>query len=142
MENQNVWLLIDCRDEVTYEENPPQTEICSESDLRRELGEMRRRSPSIVQLHSPEGEILIIGIGGPFAGLRWMKPPMVEHFKLSLNPMPPTNQGIEFRDHGTDTGFRPQYLFPLEDVIEEAVYFYNNQTFSDRMQWRSIGRLD
>ena len=64
-----------------------------------------------------------------------MKPPLIDKLKVSVNPKPLTNEGVDFREQGTDTGFRPQYLFSSEDVIEEAVYFFNNGKFSDRMHW-------
>jgi hypothetical protein len=67
---------------------------------------------------------------------------MIDHFRVSVNTHPLTAEDIDFREQGTDTGFRSNYLFAVADVIEEIVYYFNNQELSDRMQWVALGRKD
>lgn len=133
------WILIDCRDPVMSEEDSPRTPIKSEAQLREELKRYQQRLPSIIQFRNPKGELLIIGIGGPLSGLQWMKPPMKKNFKMALNDHPVTDRGVDFREQGTDTGFRPRYLFPPNEVVEAVVYFFKNNQLPDWMQWKSFG---
>jgi hypothetical protein len=135
------WRLVDCLDPITVEDEQPETLISSECVLRQELERFQKRRPSIIQLHSPSREVLIIAIGGNLAGLRWMKWPMIENLKISVNPTPLTNESVEFREQGTDTGFRPRYLFCSEEVIEEVVYFFQHGKLSNRMEWISKSQV-
>lgn len=134
------WHLVDCIDPVSSDDEFPRTVIRNEQELRMELDRLQRRRPSIVQLRSPEGEILIIGIGGELSGLRWMKPPLHRHFKMAVRNELLSESGVNFRDQGADTGFRAKYLFRPIEIIEAVVEFFNKKELPDWIQWLEVNQ--
>jgi hypothetical protein len=134
----HAWVLIDCSPSVISEAQLPRWNIESEAQLRELLGRFKDEKPRIFRLMGPREETLIMGIGGGLAGLRWTKPPMNEHLKMAVNPCPLTDQGCDFREQGTDTGFRPKYLFRPAEVIDAAIHFFTTGDLAQWMHWLTI----
>jgi hypothetical protein len=129
------WQLADCMNPVEKMEDTPVIAIQSEEQLREELNRMRARKPGIVFLLSPENERLELGIGGPFAGIRWMKPPSEKFFKEAVADRIYSPEPIEFSAEGSDTPFFPEHLFPVEEIIEAAAYFFNHHRLPGWITW-------
>ena len=131
------WKLADCIDPVERMEDTPIIPISSESQFRGILDQLQQRRPGLVILEGPNQEFLHIFIGGPFAGLRWMKLPGSNHCKHTVAGVPLSPGGVEFSEEGVDNLFNPEQLLPVEDVIEAAVYFFNNQRLPDWITWKA-----
>jgi Immunity protein Imm1 len=131
----NTWMLVDCMNPVDPEEPFPMVSISSENQLRGELEKYQKRRPSIIHLKSPSGETLVIGIGERIGGLKWLKNDKKEMFRIAIAKSLLVSEGVDFREQGTDTGFRPSYLLPVEEVIDAIIFFFNNHRLPEEVQW-------
>jgi hypothetical protein len=129
------WKLLDCAGPVTAAGDFPSIPIESAQQLRRELERFRQRSPSMVHLVSPQGETLAVGLGGEVAGLRWMKEPLANNFRMAIAREVVSPHGMEFRYQGTDNGFRPRNLLPADEAVEAAVFFFLHHRLPESVAW-------
>lgn len=131
------WRLIDygiAEDMETDERRT--TLIKSEPQLREALDQLAHQSPRIVHLVAPAGDALVIGIGGPFASLSWVKTPVEVNCKIALANHQDTEQPTVFQDRGMEHSIDPDQLFPLSTIIEAVMYFFVHQVFPTWIQWR------
>jgi hypothetical protein len=135
----NGWTLIDCLPMVADEEDLPRIAVQSEGHLREELDRYRQRQPpSIIELVSPEGETLYMGIGSALSGIQWMKEaqnPLKKQLRMAVADHPYSAEGMEFRYQGSASGFRSKYLLPVEKTIDAAVHYFKTQKLPDWLQW-------
>jgi len=129
------WYIADCIDPVEDPDDTPQIHFESEEQLREILNQFRQRRPGLVILKSPHKEFLKIHIGGPFAGLRWMKEPFSRHYKEAVaNPIcSPT--GVKFTEEGDTNFLEPEALLPVAQVIEAIIFFYKTQRLPEWITW-------
>jgi hypothetical protein len=135
----NRWTLIDCMPMVAKEEELPRITIGSEEQLRDELLSYCQRKPaSIIELVSPEGDILHMGLGREFSGVQWIREPLnlaKRQMKIAVADRVYTEVGVEFRFQGSVSGFRPKYVIPVEKAIDAAVHFFKMGQLPDWLQW-------
>jgi Immunity protein Imm1 len=133
------WTLIDCLPMVADQDDLPRTLVGSEEELRAELNRYRLRQPaSIVELVSPGGETLQIGLGGSLSGMRWLQgsgDPANRQLRMSLADRTYSDHGVEFRYQGSDTGFRPKHLIPAEKAIDAAVEYFQTGKLPAWLKW-------
>jgi hypothetical protein len=86
-------------------------------------------------MRSSEGDIVILGISDSVGAVKWMKCGKREFLKIALSDTILSGDEIEFREQGTDTGFRSQHLIPIEKVIEAVICFYKTGGMPDWMHW-------
>jgi hypothetical protein len=122
---------------VSSEEDFPVLDVESEEQLREELNRFRGRRPSIVRMENSNGDIVSIGIGESFGALKWMKAGDRQFLKIALADTIHSEEGIDFREQGTDTGFRPMYLIHVEKVIEAVICLHANGRMPDWVRWSS-----
>src|SRR5215207_2149965 len=116
------WRLTDGRDPADSPEEFPTVLITSESQLRQELERLRRMSPAIVSLSNPGHGALQIGLGGPFAGLRWFVEPFSSpRIREILADRSYCSSRMDFSAEGDTIAFSPDLLMPVEQAIEIAV---------------------
>ena len=118
-----------------FDDDHPSIVIESEEQLRTELESWRLREPSVICLVSPKGERLQIGIGGPYCGMRWTKPPTRENLKMPVAEPKLVEHGIEFRWQGQEMGFRPQYVLSVDQVIPIVLHFFKTHSLADWVTW-------
>lgn len=135
----NSWTLIDCVAMAGSEDELPKTSVESEEQLRHELNRYRQRQPaSIIELVSPAGDVLQLGISHEFSGARWMKSgpePTDKQLKMAIADRKYSQTGMEFRFQGSESSFRQQYVLPVEKTIEVAAYFFRTGHLPDWIQW-------
>jgi hypothetical protein len=129
----NEWKLADCFEPIEEPEDCPVFPFTSEEELRNLLDRFRQRSPSLIILDSPEGEHLKIHIGGPFAGLRWIKGKVGAFAQADQICCP---EGVEFVEEGVENLFQPEELLPVDEVIEGVVYYFKNRRLPDFITWK------
>ena len=133
----NAWRLIDGRDPVDTPNDFPARVISADSGLRQEMDRLRKIEPGIVSLESPNGEALQIGIGGPFAGLRWYQNPhSAGPSRDLLADRPYCSSRVDFMAEGDTIAFWPEHLMPVDQVIEIVVYFFNNRRLPEWVAWK------
>ncbi len=109
--------------------------IESEKQLRTELDFWRCQKPSAICLVSPADEQLKIGIGGPYCGIRWTKPPIRENLKMPIADPRVVDQGIEFRWQGQEMGFRSQHILTVDEAVPVILFFFTNHRLADWVKW-------
>lgn len=130
------WYLVDFMSPLGDDEGEaPRTEIRTEAQLRAELTRFRGRRPAMVALIGPEGERLDIGIGGPWAGVQWTKPPYSTHLKMAVATGARAPSGVDFACEGSSGGFRPEHLLPAEQAIEIAAHFFARRGLPEWVGW-------
>src|ERR1044072_1804936 len=87
-----------------FNDNFPFIVIESEEQLRIELEFWRHQEPSAICLASHDDQRLNIGIGGPYCGIRWIKPPFRESLKMPIADPKIVEEGIEFKQEGKRDG--------------------------------------
>jgi hypothetical protein len=131
------WCLVDGRDPVDRPDDFPTKPISGETELRQELDRRRHLEVGIVSLQSPTGEALQIGIGGPFAGLRWFENPhSSEKSRDLLADGPYCSTRVDFLAEGDTIAFWPEHLMPVDQVVEIAVYFFKHARLPDWVAWK------
>src|ERR1700722_7847052 len=121
------WRLTDGRDPADGPEDFPTVPISSEAELRQELARLRSLEPGIVSLSSPADGALQIGIGGPFAGVRWFYDPNPPHLSRDVLVDHPCFQDrIDYLAEGDHISFWPENLIPVDQAIEIILYFFNH----------------
>jgi len=130
------WRLIDGRNPADSPQDFPAKLISSEAELREELDRLRQLEPGIVSLNSPTGGALQIGIGGPFAGLRWYKKLQSDAPSEVLADRPYCSSRIDFLAEDDAIAFWPEHLMPVDQVIESVVYFFGHQRLPDWVAWK------
>jgi hypothetical protein len=133
------WTLIDCMPMVSEEENLPRCKVESEEHLRDQLNRYRKRSPaSIIELVSPDGDILHMGVGTEFSGIRWIREPLNaarKRLKMAVADRSYCDAGMEFRFQGSESGFRAKYVIPVEKTINAAIHYFKTGQLPDWLQW-------
>jgi hypothetical protein len=127
------WQLTDCLEPHEEPEAFPVIPVSSEEGLRAALAQVQRRRPGVVVLAGPDQARLLIYLGGPFAGLRWINGE-VGQFALADQVRCP--EGVEFVVEGVEDLFQPEELLPAEEVIEAAVYYFKNHHLPDFLTWK------
>jgi hypothetical protein len=132
-----VWKLVDGRYPAESPEAFRETVIGSEAELRRELDRLRHLEPATVSIFNPSGEALQIGIGGPFAGIRWHRNPHTSKQSrdiLADHPYCPNR--VDFASEGDAIAFWPEHLMPVDQAIAIAVYYYQHSELPDWVAWK------
>jgi hypothetical protein len=129
------WRLTDGRDPADGPEDFPAKAIANESELRQELDRLRHLTPAIVSFTSPAGDALQIGIGGPFAGMRWYQSVSGPSREV-LADRSYCSGRIDFASEGDSIAFWAEQLMPVDQVIDIAVYFFRHQRLPDWVAWK------
>ncbi len=131
------WRLVDGRDPVDRPDGFGTKLIPGEAELRQELDRHRRLEPGIVSLQSPTGAALQIGIGGPFAAVRWYENPHTsEKTRDLLADGNYCATRVDFLAEGDTIAFWPEHLMPVDQVVEIAMYFFKHERLPDWIAWK------
>jgi len=135
----NEWILVDCMPMVSDIAELPRHTVESETQLRQLLEDCRHRSPaSVLELLSPTGDVLHMGIGMEYSGIRWIGKPLnsgKKQLKMAVADKQYSNTGAEFRCQGSESGFRAQYVIPVEKTIDAAIHYFKTGQLPDSLQW-------
>ena len=128
------WLaLADYYESDVETEEFPEYVIHSEADLRSHLSSMIAGPPRIVELYSPQDEFLRIGIGGGFAGMAWIRLPVVQTL---LSQRIEASSSVAFEIQGQPSTLRPEELHRPEDIVELACQFFLHSRLPEGLDWR------
>jgi hypothetical protein len=117
------------------------TAIESEGQLLEELARLRRAGrPTFLSLASPSDEALEIGLGPELSGLCWvfLGPWARYEHKLALTPEVVADEEQVFADGGGGFVFEPRHLFPTDEAVEAAVYFYRTGQPPGWLEWEDL----
>ncbi len=133
------WKLVDGRTPLDEDEDHPWTLIESGEPLRLELSRLASLKPAMIGLISPSGDFLDLSLGGPYAALRWIPSPTERNRigdRVAMAEQTCAPDSIEFIAEGIPTPSPPEELFPVDEVIEAALYFYREHRLPEWLTWR------
>ena len=82
---------------------------------------------------------LDLAIGGPYAGMTWWPPrssPDSWTSRVALAVPSTCPETVEFIGEGIPDPIPPEELFPVEEVMEAALYFYREHRLPEWITWR------
>jgi len=129
------WRLFDETSALDFGESHPFIIIQSGEQLLTELEYWVGQEPSAIRLESPHQESLTIGIGGPYCGIQWSKPPRRQNLKMAISNPRIVDMAMEFRWNGEEMGFRAQYVLTFIEAIPIILLFYKHQQLADWVEW-------
>ena len=131
------WRVIDYGILIDEESDEYRTiTVESESQLRDTFVELSQESPRIVHLLAPGGEVLILGIGGPYSSLGWIKTPVESNCKIAIGDFNATQDSIIFQNRGSAHPIEPEQLFPLNTVLRAVSHFYVKHQLPTWIRWK------
>ncbi len=133
------WKLVDGRAPLDEDEDHPRTLIESEEQLRLELSRLASLKPAMIGLICPCGDFLDLSLGGPYAALRKVPAPTQRGRHgdcVAMAGQICTPDSAEFIAEGIPTPSPPEELYPVDEVIEAALYFYREHRLPEWITWR------
>jgi hypothetical protein len=103
--------------------------------LLDKLTELSHDEPRKLVLTSPEREVLVIGIGGPFAGIQWTKPPYSHNLRFALACPANGPELVDFSCGDELLEFCKRHLLPAQEAIKVILFFFVNKTLPDWLAW-------
>lgn len=109
--------------------------ISTEQDLREALKRFQQHDPGFVDLCSPAGDCLSIGVGGPLACLMFIRASGDPPYLWALGNSDDREHTIEFSRGGTPTPISLYRCLPFENALEIAVYYFQHERLPESVQW-------
>jgi hypothetical protein len=134
-DGKSQWRLVDCYAPVDGDDESPSFPINSQSDLRRELLRLAKEKPRIAELYSASSnEGLRVGIGGPYAGLAWIKLPSIK--MLTTSHIITDQVLVEFSMQGQPCALSPDEVHTPDQIIEIVCHYFTHQKMPEGLVWR------
>jgi hypothetical protein len=112
----------------------PRISIEDETQLRAELVRLAKMRPRMVFLNNESTTLYLrIGIGGPFASIRCCK--QDGENGLAVANIVRADAPIEFQIEGSQAGFWPKNLLPIEEAIDIVVHFFQTEQLAEWIKW-------
>lgn len=109
--------------------------ISTEEDLRKALIRFQQLYPQFVDLISPSGDCLTIGIGDPYSCVMYSQSSGDPPYLWALGNIDNTEDFIEFDASGTPTPVPLYRCLPFNKVVEIAVYFFGTGSLPQNVKW-------
>jgi hypothetical protein len=109
--------------------------IPTEEELRRVLGALQVSEPRFVDLIAPSGGCLTIGIGRPLACVIYTQAFGRPPYLTALGNMDDQEGFVEFDAGGTPTEIPANQCIPYDEMVNVAVYFFNNESLPQNVRW-------
>jgi hypothetical protein len=119
-------------------ESARRVQIRSIDELRAVLGRLRERPPGIVELASPAGTILQLGIGGQWACAQLLRGDGAPPYLCAKARTLRAPCDIEFELGGTPTPVAPAQCISFEDAMNIAEYFFKTGAKYPNIEWAEI----
>jgi hypothetical protein len=129
------WSLIDQYESVDDANPISPVSIQSEEHLRSLLEQARRGNPRLLFLSHAAGHRLLVGIGGPLAGILYYDNPHAVDGKFALPHQQHSLEPEEFVSEDAPMGFPARVLMPPEDVISITCEFVRTDRLPRSVQW-------
>ncbi len=131
------WRLVDGRAPAESPEAFPSIVIESESQLREALMRLQKLEPAVVSVQSPRNKAIQLGIGGPWAGIRYFPSPQKSPaHRVVLADRPGCAKRVDFAAEEDTIAFFSDSLIPVDEAIEIAVYFFTHRELPNWVSWK------
>lgn len=112
--------------------------IPTEEELRRILGALQASKPRFVDLIAPSGDCLTIGIGRPLACVMHTQASGRPPYLIAIGNTEAQEGFVEFDAGGTPTQFPAYQCIPYDEMVNVAVYFFNNESLPQNVRWDEV----
>lgn len=120
------------------QQNVEAISIPTEQKLRQELEELRQHDRGLVDLVSPTGDCLMIGVGGEYGCVQFTQASGSPPYLLARGFSDDYDSHIEFARGGTPTPIPLAYVLPFQRVVDIAVYFLLHGHLPDTVEWEEV----
>src|SRR5262245_35976003 len=129
-------MLTDYFDAMDGDEENPRRAIHSADELRQELLRLASLEPRIAELHTPSGQIIRIGVGGPWGGFGVTEGlPAALRLRIARAKTPAPVALVEFLYWQQPSSLRAEQLFPATEMVELVVGFFQTSHFPEWVGW-------
>ena len=109
--------------------------ILNEQDIRRALKRFQQEDPRVVDLISPTGDCLAIGVSSSLGCVMFMRASGDPPYLWALGDSDDRENDIEFDVGGTPTPVPLYRCLPFERVVEIVVYYFLNGELPRDVEW-------
>lgn len=109
--------------------------ILNEQDIRRALKRFQQEDPRVVDLISPTGDCLAIGVSYSLGCVMFMRASGDPPYLWALGDSDDRENDIEFDVGGTPTPVPLYRCLPFERVVEIVVYYFLNGELPRDVEW-------
>ena len=113
-------------------------EVNSFDVLRGSLGKLITEEPRIIDLVSPSGMRLQLGIGGRYACGQLLRPDRLPPYLCATSKQRLGNHHVEFMLGGTPTEVPPERCISTEDAYRIAEYFFIHDGPDPSTNWIEV----
>jgi len=112
--------------------------IQTEEELRNVLGALQGSEPQFVDLIAPSGDWLTIGIGGSLACVMHTQASGRPPYLIAIRDMEDQEDFVEFDAGGTPTPIPAYQCLPYDEMVNIAIYFFNNGNIPQNVEWEEV----
>jgi hypothetical protein len=112
--------------------------ISTEQELRKMLENLRQHDPGLVDLVSPAGDCLMIGVGGEHACAQFTQVSGNPPYLMARGPADDYDSHIEFARGGTPTPIPLAYILSFSRMVDIAVDFFLNEHLPTTTEWEEV----
>src|SRR5258708_4804550 len=119
-------------------QSDPGTAILTKDDLQTRLSRFLDREPGIVDLVSPNGVRLQLGLGGQYACAQLVPANNLPPYLVALAPQITASDGVEFLLGDTPTPVAPEQCISVADGMLIAEYFFETGKPHLGFRWQKV----
>jgi hypothetical protein len=131
------WTLTDWYGSPWCDDVKPVISIESSQQLRRELECFGPKEPRVLHLESSAGLLIRVGIGGPFGHVHLSDREKSKPACFASAPNRCTEEDVPFAYDYQPSPIGPEFLLPIDQVIEIVTEIYGRGAPPDWVQWES-----
>lgn len=124
--------------QVGSQRNIEAINISTERELRQVFEDFQQHDPGLVDLVSPVGDCLMIGVGGEHACVMFTQASGNPPYLMARGPSNDYDSHIEFTRGGTPTPIPLAYVLPFSTMVDIAVYFFFNESLPATIEWEEV----
>ncbi len=109
--------------------------LLSEQGIRRTLNQLRLQEPQFVDLISPTGDCLSIGVGGPLGCVMFARASGDPPYLWALGTSKDQEKDLEFDAGGTPTPVPIRRCLPFASVLEIVIHYFLSSELPQNVEW-------
>jgi hypothetical protein len=109
--------------------------VLSEQDIQRTLMQLQLQEPRFVDLFSPTGDCLTIGVGGSLACVMFARASGDPPYLWALGITEDREKELVFDAGGTPTPIPIRRCLPFESVLRIVVHYFLSGELSKDVEW-------
>jgi hypothetical protein len=112
--------------------------VTSIGSLRDRLNEVAQQEPRIIDMVSPTGNRLQLGLGSAFGCAQLIRENNMPPYLCAIAERSIAKGDVEFLLGGTPTPVPPERCLPVEQAMRIAEYFFTNDAADPTTRWVEV----